>query len=242
MARTVDQEAHAARREEFLDAASRLIQTKGYTRMSIQDVIDAVGASRGAFYHYFGSKTALLEGVVQRMVETGTAALAPVVEDPRLPALEKLNAVFSGLATYKTERKDLIIALVSVWASDENVLMREKFYRAVIARMTPLIAAIVRQGVAEGSFTPGDDPDATALVFATLVMGANQTAMNMYTAHRAGAVTVEEIVAALAAFGTAFERLLGIRPGTFGLPDYATVIREWIDAFDTASPAQGGTA
>ena len=49
MVRTVDPAAHAVRREAFLDAAQRLIQTKGYGLLSIQDVIDDVSASKGAF-------------------------------------------------------------------------------------------------------------------------------------------------------------------------------------------------
>ncbi len=49
MARTLDPAAHAVRREAFIETAQRLIQTRGYERMSIQDVLDDVGASRGAF-------------------------------------------------------------------------------------------------------------------------------------------------------------------------------------------------
>ena len=43
MARTVDTEAHAVRREAFVDAAQRLMQAKGYEQMSVQDVLDEVG-------------------------------------------------------------------------------------------------------------------------------------------------------------------------------------------------------
>ena len=46
MARTVDAAAHAVRRETFVDAAQRLMQAKGYEQMSIQDVLDEVGASQ----------------------------------------------------------------------------------------------------------------------------------------------------------------------------------------------------
>ena len=55
--------AHAVRRDEFVDAAQRLIQSPGYEQMSVQDVLDELGASKGAFYHYFDSKEALLEAV-----------------------------------------------------------------------------------------------------------------------------------------------------------------------------------
>ena len=73
MARTVDTEAHAVRREAFVDAALRLMQAKGYEQMSVQDVLDELGASRGAFYHYFDSKTALLEAAVTRVVDAALA-------------------------------------------------------------------------------------------------------------------------------------------------------------------------
>ena len=39
MARTRDPVAHAVRRDTFLDAAQRLIATKGFHAMSIQDVL-----------------------------------------------------------------------------------------------------------------------------------------------------------------------------------------------------------
>ncbi len=68
MARTLDPAAHALRRDEFVDAAQRLIAAKGYEALSIQDLLDDLGASKGAFYHYFGSKSDLLGAVVDRMV------------------------------------------------------------------------------------------------------------------------------------------------------------------------------
>src|ERR1700719_1919309 len=58
---------HGVRREAFLDVAQRLVETKGYEAMSIQDVLDALEVSKGAFYHYFHSKQALLEAVVERL-------------------------------------------------------------------------------------------------------------------------------------------------------------------------------
>ncbi|HKA13070.1 MAG TPA: helix-turn-helix domain-containing protein, partial [Candidatus Dormibacteraeota bacterium] len=126
MPRTLDPVAHALRRDAFVDAAARLIQTKGYEQMSIQDVLAALDTSRGAFYHYFDSKAALLEAVVERIVEVATAELAPVADDPDRSALQKLEGVFGGLARWKAERKELLLALMRVWLSDENAIMREK--------------------------------------------------------------------------------------------------------------------
>jgi AcrR family transcriptional regulator len=239
MARTLDPVAHAVRRDAFLDVAQRLIATKGYTQLSIQDVLDELGASKGAFYHYFDSKAALLDGVVSRMVEASMAELAPAVADPGRSAMDKLNAVFTGLASFKADRRELILELMRVWRSDDNAVVREHFRRGAIAAMTPLLATIVRQGVAEGSFTAAS-PDHAGWVLASLVMGANEAGTDLFAAYQDGAVTIEEAGRALEAFAEAFERILGARPGSLAFANRTGVLREW---FDAAAPvAQGGSA
>ena len=239
MARTFDPVAHAVRREAFLDAGQRLIATKGYAQLSIQDVIDELSSSKGAFYHYFDSKAALLDGVVSRMVEAATAYLAPAVADPGRSAPEKLNAVFSGLASFKADRKDLILALTRVWLSDDNAVVREHFRRGVVATMTPLLATIIRQGVAEGAFTTTASPDHAARVYVSLILGANEAATDLFVAHQDGAVTFEEVEQTLEAFAEAFERILGIRPGSLELANRSAVLREW---FVEATPAEQGSS
>jgi len=239
MARTLDPVAHAVRREAFLDAGQRLIATKGYAQLSIQDVIDELSSSKGAFYHYFDSKAALLDGVVSRMVEAATEYLAPAVADPDRSAPEKVEAVFSGLASFKGERKDLILALVRVWLSDDNAIVREHVRRGVIATMTPLVATIIRQGVAEGSFTTAS-PEHAARVFVSLMLGANEAATDLFIAYQDGAVTFEEVKQTLEAFAEAFERILGVHPGSLEFANRSAVLREW---FVEATPTgQGSTA
>src|SRR2546428_13357689 len=97
MARTVNPTLYTVRRDAFLDVAQRLIQTKGYEAMSVQDVLDELEVSKGAFYHYFDSKQALLEAVVERFADGAIAALAPVLGDPDLPALRKLAKGGAGI-------------------------------------------------------------------------------------------------------------------------------------------------
>ncbi len=101
MARTINQTVHTIRREAFVDPAQRLIQAKGFEQMSVQDVLDELDASRGAFHHYFDSKVALLEAVVERMVVGGMAALEPILADPHLSAVEKLRRLFAGVNQFK---------------------------------------------------------------------------------------------------------------------------------------------
>ena len=225
MARTLNPVAHAVRRDEFLDAAQWLIQITGYDEMSIQDILDRTEASRGAFYHYFDSKAALLEALVERLTVAGTATILPVVDDPALGALEKFTRVFDGIARWKAERKELMLALLRVWYSDENALVRDKLRRQMLVVLTPVVAAIIEQGRADGVFTAPSSAD-TAQVILTLLYGAGDTASHIFFARQAGDVSFDDVRNRLAAYAYAIERILGVPNGSLQIVDDATM-HEW---------------
>jgi AcrR family transcriptional regulator len=227
MARTLDPEAHSLRREAFTDAAQRLIQTKGYEQLSLQEVIDEVGASKGAFYHYFSSKETLLEAVIERMTDAALEVMTPIANDRELTAIAKLQLVFTTLAAWKGERKEFFVELIEVWLSADNSVVREHFRRRVTSRILPLLTTIVRQGAAEGSFTP-TSPDGAAAVVVALMLGLNELATQLFLARQANTVTFDEVVTTLAAYTEAFERILGLPAGSWAMLDDST-LHTWYD-------------
>ena len=227
MARTLDLEAHSLRREAFTDAAQRLIQARGYEQLSLQDVIDEVGASKGAFYHYFGSKETLLEAVIERMTDAALEVMTPIANDRELTAIAKLQLVFTTLAAWKGERKEFFVELIEVWLSADNSVVREHFRSRVTGRILPLLTTIVRQGAAEGSFSP-TSPDGAAAVVVALMLGLNELATQLFLARQANSVTFDEVVTTLAAYTEAFERILGLPAGSWAMLDDAT-LHTWYD-------------
>lgn len=225
MPRTVKAEHYTVRRDAFVDVAQRLVATKGYEDMSVQDVLDELEASRGAFYHYFDSKQALLEAVIDRMVEAGLAAVAPVVDDPSLAAPDKLKGLFGGIGRWKTDRKALVLSLFEVWTSDENAVVREKFRHGLAHRMVPPLAAIVEQGVKEGVFDV-KSPLASAHVMLMLLLGLQDVATEMFLARQANTIGYDEVASTLSSYSDAFDRILGAPRGTVDLVD-ETVMRAW---------------
>jgi len=225
VARTLNQATHSVRREAFVEAGQRLMQAKGFEQMSIQDVLDDLNASRGAFYHYFDSKQALLEAVVDRIVDAALAAVLPAVDDPDLAAIPKLHALFGGIAQWKTARKPLVLALLQVWISDHNAIVREKLRRTLVARMTPVLARIVGQGTVEGVFH-ATSPTATAEILVMLLQGFQDKATDLFIARQANTIGYDAVEQAVAAQTEAFERLLGAAPGSIHIIDEAT-LHEW---------------
>ena len=225
VARTLNPTLHSVRRDAFLDVAQRFVQTKGYEAMSIQDVLVELDASKGAFYHYFDSKQALLEAVVDRFADGAIDSLAPVLEDAEMPALRKLERIFAGIASWKAERKEFVLAIIAVWNSDGNAIVREKLRRLTETRLVPLLSVVIKQGIDEGAFA-ADSPQETAMVLTYLMQGFQQQATDYFIARQAGTIAFDVVKRSVAANTDAFERILGIPKGSLTLIDEPT-LRFW---------------
>jgi AcrR family transcriptional regulator len=225
MARTRNVLAHAVRRDEILDAAERQIRLTGYDGMSVQGLQDELGVSRGAIYHYFGSKEAILEAVIDRMTDAGMAVLDPVAADPGMRAADKLQAVFTTAGTWKAQRSDLLLAVLRTWYSPPNDLVRARAQSAVLARFVPLMAAIVRQGVEEGSMDPSA-PDSAAVIIGSLFTGSTDVIYGLLQDRLDGRISYEEVETFMHAYEEAIERILGLTPGSFTIID-RTAMHTW---------------
>jgi AcrR family transcriptional regulator len=222
MARTLNPETYTVKRDVFVDVAQLLITTRGYASFSVQDVLDAANASKGAFYHYFDAKDQLVDAVVNRMADQAAATIQPVIDDPDKSAVDKLEALFQGMAQFKAERKDLVLGILRIWLSDDNLVVREKLRRLVVLRLVPWLEGIVRQGVAEGTFT-SRYPDRLARVLATLVQGMSELASELWVARQQDTVSLEEVKRTFDAYQEAFERIVGVPARTLRFLDEQTV-------------------
>lgn len=75
------------RREAFLKAGVRLLNTKGYSGLALSDVAEALGVTRGAFYYLFPDKEALLLGCLDRGWLDVESALEPSADQHQGAAL-----------------------------------------------------------------------------------------------------------------------------------------------------------
>jgi hypothetical protein len=148
-----------------------------------------------------------------------------VAADPELPAPEKLERIFGTIADFKAERADLILAILEVWRSDENAIVREKLRRRLAAIMGPILTDVVRQGAAEGTFAVSS-PEETAEAAVWLMQGAQERAMDLYLARQAGTIQYDEVVDAFAGYTTSMERVLGSAPHSLTLAQ-PSVLRRW---------------
>jgi AcrR family transcriptional regulator len=235
MARTVNIVEQTARRDAILDASQRLILSNGYERLTVHDILADLQISKGAFYHYFDSKPAVIEALTERLVSDAEDALAPIAEDPQLGAIEKLQLFFGQIVRWKSERQTLMVAMLPVWYAPDNLAFRLSVDRATAQRLSPLLSAIVRQGVDEHHFATAYPEQAGGIVLA--VVQTLQDAMAQQLLIAAGrspaAPKVKQMVATHGAHIEAIERYLGVPDGTLYRAD-ARAVKSWIAALRRA--------
>jgi AcrR family transcriptional regulator len=233
MARIVKEEEYTARRNQILDAALQLVYSKGYDKMTIQDILDKLQISKGAFYHYFDSKADVLEAAVEHMAtEQVEPAFRSMVEDPHLTALEKLHRYFELSTSWKTSNKALLIQLMEIWYSDENALARQKMLAKSRQHLGPYFTKIIDQGVREGVFTT-PYPEIASQVTINLFYDLAYTSGDLFISKEAQQNDAfQEAQILFAAYSDVLERILGAPKGSIQpLTDEA--LKAWFSANDT---------
>jgi AcrR family transcriptional regulator len=152
------------RRGELLDCAQALFLERGYDQSSLNEVIVAAGVSKGAFYHYFSSKEALLEALAERFAQQALARIQDVLDDPGLDALARLNAFLARSRQNKVENATAAWALFEPLFRPENLVLFYRINAALGAMFSPILTGMVRQGVADGVFTTFDPEGAADMV------------------------------------------------------------------------------
>ncbi len=237
MARTVNPTDYAAKRSEILDAAQRLVYSKGYERMTIQDILNDLGMSSGAFYHYFSSKPAVLEALIERGQPEVEQMLAAIADNANLSAPEKLRQFFAALDRLRSEQQAMIAGLLRVWFADENAIVREKADAAIVELRAPLLNAIVQQGVEEGVFTT-PYPDQAGILIMSILRGMNNALLKLIIDFEQAPDQqsyTDQIVAISSATSEAIERVLGASTPFLYRPD-ADAVKVWMNALQANSP------
>ncbi len=140
------------RRRAILETAEGLFYARGFEHTSVQDIIDALGFSKGGFYHHFESKLSLLEAICEDRAQRSAELAEQAIAQCEGTAIDKLNALFQRATMLQTDSQDFVTLLVRVAYREDGALMREKMKQRQLELNVPLIDGIVREGIAQDAF------------------------------------------------------------------------------------------
>jgi TetR/AcrR family transcriptional repressor of nem operon len=173
MAGTTAPKPRSETAEQILDLAEGLIQTRGYSAFSYQDIADGLGIRKASIHYHFPSKTDLGIAVVDRYVARFDTALAQIADDASMPSLAMLDLYVQPYLQFADtpDRVCLCGALAGeMLAMPPELRTRvDHFFRTHQSWLT----RILERGIARGEFKLA----APARKVARFVFGALQGAL-----------------------------------------------------------------
>lgn len=217
------------RKNEILDTARKFFFRNGYDQTSIQDIIDDLGIAKGTFYHYFTSKTDLLNKLTDRTTNEIYSSLKPIVESD-MDAIEKFNKLFIAATAVKVANIDVMVIMLKVLFKDENTIIREKMYRNAVIKTTPLYTDIIKQGIKQGFFDT-QFPEDTAEIIVQLGTRWNETICRiLLRKHDDPQELTQLLVNKIKVYQDAIEGILGAPKGSIKIyvpGEYESIVKKF---------------
>ena len=221
------------RRAELLDRAAGLFLQRGYENVSLNDLIADAGVSKGAFYHWFPSKDALVATLAGRSARDAFAGVADAVATCDGDALDRLNAVLrAGFdINMKMTGPEQLAAMVSLLRPDNAHLygrilaVEQELYR-------PMLTRLISKGVADGVFDTFD-PEGVADMIYGLAARTSSNIVDVLDAASESARdrAIDTLTTRFRLHGLAVDRILGLPDGSI-----ITLTRAQVEAMVAALP------
>jgi AcrR family transcriptional regulator len=153
-------------KERLLRVATRLFARHGFEGTSVQDIVDAAGVTKGAMYHYYGSKDDLLYEVYHQLLTMQMSRLTDIVKgtgtaEERLRAAA-IDVVESSLANLD----DMIVFFRSLHMLPDD---RQTQVRAERRAYHDQFRGLVEEGMAAGTFRTEVSADVVVHYFLSTV-------------------------------------------------------------------------
>ncbi|MBP2406239.1 HTH-type transcriptional repressor KstR2 [Streptomyces netropsis] len=142
--------------QRLLAAATRLFADQGYDRTSVQEIVEAAGVTKGALYHYFGSKDDLLHEVYARVLRLQQERL-DALADSDAPVERRLRDAAADVVVTTIENLD--DTKIFFRSMHHLAPEKDKQVRAERRRYHERFRALVEEGQRTGVFsaaTPAD--------------------------------------------------------------------------------------
>ena len=138
----------------ILGAAQALFLNQNYADVTMDDIAEAAGVTKGALYHHFANKEALYLAMMHADLEEKKELFRAAVESQGTcrERLRRLTQIFLELSR---EKRDLI----KLVRRDVNVFkdpIRSQLVRAYQAALPEQIEIILRDGIRDGELAPAD--------------------------------------------------------------------------------------
>ena len=155
------------RQQEIVDAARKIITSKGTKSLTIRQIAKELKITDGALYRHFDAKNGIIELLIRDIDSTllnNIKEAAQKSDDP----LEKLKSIFFSHLSYAEQRKGVTFIVINETLSMKDKKLESEMYE-VVRKYLKTIEAIFSEGIASGELRKGINAASASLAFFGMV-------------------------------------------------------------------------
>ena len=162
-------------REKILAIGQQIMGAKGFSAVGLNEILTTAGVPKGSFYHYFSSKDAFGEALLESYFEDYLADIDRTMREPGLTMAQRLMNYWRDWEHNQSfldcQGKCLAVKL-GAEVADLSEAMRASLKRGT-SGIVERLARAIETGKAEGSLSVDADPKDTAQSLYQLWLGAS---------------------------------------------------------------------
>lgn len=151
-------------RERILQAGATIMHRKGFQGTGLKEVLEAAGAPKGSFYHFFPSKEAFGLALIDHFEERLMDQVRPVLAEEGLSPLDRFRAFVARFRAFFDANGCALgcpIGNLAQEMSDLSPVFQERL-QVSFDRQAAFFSRLVLAGQAAGEVDPGLEAEATA--------------------------------------------------------------------------------
>ena len=137
------------KKDQILDTSLQLFMKKGFDATSISDILSQLDIARGTLYYHFESKEAIMDAIIERLLNQFLENIEKLMTNDSLSQAEKFMGFFASINLTQLTGDEEI---VDYFNQPQNALFHEKSNRLLIKKLSPVLAQIISEGMESGLF------------------------------------------------------------------------------------------
>ena len=137
------------KKDQILDTSLQLFMKKGFDATSISDILSQLDIARGTLYYHFESKEAIMDAIIERLLNQVLEKIEKLMTNDSLSQTEKFMGFFASINLTQLTGDEEI---VDYFNQPQNALFHEKSNRLLIKKLSPVLAQIISEGMESGLF------------------------------------------------------------------------------------------
>jgi AcrR family transcriptional regulator len=160
-------ESSECRQRQIVEAARKIIATRGMEALTIREIAKEVGISDGDIYRHFASKKDILLLLIEDIERTLLEAVDQAASDKQDP-IEGLENVLKAHLSYLEQRRGVSLLVIAETLRLGDKDLRKRMFE-VVNRYMGRIEELLASGVKSGQVSKSLDLGTAALTFFALV-------------------------------------------------------------------------